>query len=60
MGGQRSRTAQANFSPSMLPGKSMSVNSKEISGRDSSSVRVASLKGHEICFLDDFDSKHPQ
>ena len=23
-------------------------------------VRVASLKGHETCFLDDFESKHPQ
>jgi hypothetical protein len=34
-GGQRSRTAAASFKPSMLPGMSMSVNSKRIEGSPS-------------------------
>lgn len=64
MSGQRSCTACANFSPSLLPGMSMSVNNKEISQvrfeQGNRFVGVASFEGHEACFLDDFDSKHPQ
>jgi hypothetical protein len=42
IGGQRSRTAWASFSPSMLPGMLMSVNSTEMSGRDSSRATASS------------------
>jgi hypothetical protein len=63
MGGQHSRTVWANFSPSMLPGMSISVNNTEISRRNSSRqrfIRVAGFKGGEACVLNNANRMHPQ
>jgi hypothetical protein len=63
-GGQRSRTAWANFSP-VHASRHVDVGEQQGNIRarfeqGNRFVRVASLKGHETRFLDDFDSKHPQ
>ena len=63
IGGQRSRTEWANFSPSMLPGMLISVKSKVISVLDSSRITASSgpaLNRNETGFLDDLDGEHPQ
>jgi hypothetical protein len=64
MGGQRSRTAWASFSPSMLPGMLMSVKKQgDIAPRfqqDNRFVRIPGLDRNEPRFLDDLDGQHPQ
>ena len=62
--GQRRCTACASFSPSSVPGIWMSVNSSEMSERDSrmvsaSSALTASI-GREAGVLDDIDGAHAQ
>jgi hypothetical protein len=48
----------------MLPGTSMSMeqqgNIRARFQQGNRVVRLAGFEGHEACFLDDFDSKHPQ
>ena len=64
MGGQRSRTAWASFSPSMLPGRLMSVNNTAMSLAGLQQcrcfVRIGGFQRDEACILDYFDGQHAQ
>ena len=64
MAGQRSCTAWASFRPSMLPGIWISVNSSDMSERDSrmesASSALTASTGSESGILDDIDGAHAQ
>jgi hypothetical protein len=63
MGGQRSRTAWASFSPSMLPGMLTSLNSRESQGEIPAGLLLRPHRpprASRSLLLDDLDSKQSQ